>query len=296
MAVGRSANASRSRFVTVPAGTTASGGAVRLTFTAPTTAGYRLWLRTSAPSNSANTFNVAMDGAAAFTHTLPITTGGGFQWNLFLQNGLPRVFNLARGAHTFEIQRALAGAQLDRVLLTSDPNFQPFDAFIEAETGILVAPMQFVAKPIRPVVINTVHGTGHIQVPAGAGPGAIAIYFFGTPIRSDYLVYARTSLPTQDQEGFRAMLDPFSDADDWIWRPPSATGWRWNPISGAGRGAMHVILDAAGNHMLALRRDSPGAAIDRLFVTKDPGFVPADVELLVATNVARVTNVATLAP
>jgi hypothetical protein len=296
MAVGRSGNASRSRFVSVPVGATGSGGSVRLPFTAPTTGDYRVWLRSSAPTTSANTFEVAMNGGAALTHALPVTTAGAFQWNVVQANGAPRVFNLTSGAHTLEILRGLAGAQLDRVLLTSDPTFQPFDAFIEAETGILVPPMQFVAKPVRPVVINAIHGSGSIRVPDGAGPGAIAIYFFGVPIRSDYLVYARTSLPAQDQEGFRAMLDPFSDADDWIWHPSSATGWAWNPISGDGRGPMHVILDAAGNHMLALRRNNPGAAIDRLFVTNDPAFVPADVELLVATNVFRATTAATLAP
>jgi Trypsin len=294
MAVGRSGNASRSRFVSVPAGTTASGGSVRLAFSAPTTAGYRLWLRTSAPSTSANTFNVVIDGSAALAHTLPVTTAGAFQWNVVQAGGTARVFNLTSGAHTLDIQRGLAGAQLDRVLLTSDPSFQPFDTFIEAETGILVPPMQFVAKPIRQVLINTIHGTGFIRVPEGAGPGAIAIYFLGVPVRADYLVHARTSLPAQDQEGFRAMLDPFSDADDWLWRPPSATGWAWNAISGAGRGPMHVILDGAGNHMLALRRNNPGAAIDRLFVTNDPAFVPADVELVLAGNVLQAATVGTV--
>ena len=297
MVVGRSGNASRSRFVSVPAGTTGTGGSVRLAVNVPTTDSYRLWLRTSAPGTGANSFNVVMDGAAALLHTLPVTPAGAFQWNVVQLNGVPRGFGLAKGAHTLEIRRGLAGAQLDRVLLTSDPNFQPFDAFIEAESGILVAPMQFVAKPIRASIFNTIYGTGFIRVPDGSGPGAIAIYFAGVPVRSNYLVWARTSLPSQDQEGFRAMLDPFSDADDWIWRPPSASGWAWNTISGAGRGPMHVILDAAGNHMIALRRNNPGAAIDRLFITNDTAFVPADVELVIATTTFQATaTTAVLAP
>jgi hypothetical protein len=49
--------------------------------------------------------------------------------------------------------------------------------------------------------------------------------------------------------------------------------------------------------MLALRRNNGGAAIDRLFVTNDPAFVPADVELRVATVVLQAaTKTATLAP
>lgn len=287
MAIGRSGNASRSRFVSVPAGTTGSGGSVRLTFDAPTAERYRLWVRTSAPSSSANTFNMVMDGGAAVLHTLPVTTAGSFKWSLVQLGGTPWTFNLTEGAHTLEVRQGLAGAQLDRVLVTSDPSFQPFDTFIEAESGTLIAPMQFIPKPSVTVLGSSIYGSGYISVPSGSGPGAIAIYFFGAPVRSDYLVYARTSLSAQDQVGFRAMLDPFSDADDWVFHPPAASGWSWNPISGQGRGAMHVMLDAAGNHMLALRRDAGGASIDRLFITNDPEFVLADVQLLVSSHVLQ---------
>ena len=35
------------------------------------------------------------------------------------------------------------------------------------------------------------------------------------------------------------------------------------------------------SHLLILRRSTPGASLDRLFVTNDPGFVPTDVPLVI---------------
>ena len=55
---------------------------------------------------------------------------------------------------------------------------------------------------------------------------------------------------------------------------------------------MHVILDA-GSHMLALRRDVPGPALDRLFITNDPAFVPADVESVLPPITGTIGGVAT---
>lgn len=290
MAIGRSSNASGSRFVFVPSGTSGSGGAVRIAFNAPRTDNYFLWMRAAAPDAMANSFRFSFDGQPNTTLVLPVTGSGGFAWTRVDFGTVPRPFGLAFGAHTLDISRGLAGAQLDRVLVTNDKNFRPFDAFIEAENGILVSPMEVVTN-----AFNTASGKSFIRVPAGAGPGGIAIYFFDVAQRSNYVVWARGLNSTADSNAsaYRVMLDPFSDKDDWVWPAPNTSGnWAWSTITGTGRGAMHVVLDA-GSHMLALRRDVPGPALDRLFITNDSAFVPADVERIFPPITGTLAGVAT---
>ncbi len=290
MAIGRSSSASGSRFVSVPSGTSGSGGAVRIAFNAPRTDKYFLWLRAAAPNATANTFQFSFDGQPNTTITLASTAAGAFAWTRADFGTVPRPFNLDFGSHTLDISRGLAGAQLDRVLVTNDKNFQPFDAFIEAENGILVSPMQVVSN-----AFNTASGKSFIRVPAGAGPGGIAIYFVDVPQRSNYLVWARglNSATDTPASAYRVMLDPFNDKDDWIWHAPNTSGnWAWSTLTDPVRGAMHVILDA-GSHMLAFRRDVPGPALDRLFITNDPAFVPADVERIFPPITGTIGGIAT---
>lgn len=297
MAVGRSGNASRSRVVTVPSSTTSAGGSARLSVNLPETDRYFIWLRASAPAAVSNAFTVAVDGG---TRPLPVavSTTGAFQWSQLKVGATPVGFDLGPGDHTIDIGRSLAGAQLDQLLITSDPNFQPFDSFIEAESGTLVSPMTFVPK--LPLAVVTTYGTGFIRAPNGSGPGGVAIYTFNVPARSDYIVWGRTSSSAPDHDGFRVMFDADSDNDDWVWQTQAANGWVWNMVTGVGRGPLHVMLDP-GSHWMAVKQDETGTALDRLFISNNPYFVPADAELapiviggVLTTNAASGTATTTL--
>ena len=289
MAIGRSSNASGSRFVSVPPGTSGAGGAVRIAFNAPRKDSYIVWLRAAAPNATANTFQLSFDGRPNITATLPVTAGA-FVWTRVDFGTVPQPFDLSFGAHTLNVSRGLAGALLDRVLVTNDKNFRPFDAFIEAENGILVSPMQIVTN-----AFNTASGKSFIRVPAGAGPGGIAIYFFDVPKRSNYLVWARglNAATDTNASAYRVMLDPYNDNDDWVWPAPNTSGnWAWSTIADSARGAMHVILDA-GSHMLAFRRNVPA---QRSIGSSSPTIrrsFPANVERILPPITGTIGGVAT---
>ena len=146
MVLGRSGNASRSRMILVPSDTTAVGGAARLAVNLPENDRYFIWLRALAPSNTQATFTVSVDAGRA-ARSLPVTlsTAGTFQWTSVKLGAAAAGFDLGAGNHTIDIGRGLVGAQLDQVLITSDPMFQPFDSFVEAESGTLVSPMWLTA-------------------------------------------------------------------------------------------------------------------------------------------------------
>ena len=79
----------------------------------------------------------------------------------------PKDVDLAAGDHTLTIKWREDDTRLDRIIITSDPEFDPAsgaaapDAFhfsIEAEAGKLTAPMAICVKPERPAAAPTVLG------------------------------------------------------------------------------------------------------------------------------------------
>jgi len=238
---------------------------------------------------------VSVDGGVVRTMPLVVSNSGAFQWNQVMVGSAPVGFDLASGDHTIDVGRGLPGAQLDQVLITSDPKFVPFDAFVEAESGTIVSPMTFVRS--IPTVFSNTYGSGFIRVPNGSGPGGVAIYFFNVPARSNYIVWGRSSSTAPDHDSFRVMLDADSDNDDWVWQTQAGSGWVWNMVTGVGRGALHVMLDP-GSHWLAVKQNETGTALDRLFIGNNPYFVPADLEPPVVVGgvfTATTTNSALLA-
>jgi hypothetical protein len=126
-----------------------------------------------------------------------------------------------------------------------------------------------------PTVVSPTYGSGFIRAPNGSGPGGVAIYNFNVPMRSDYLVWGRTSSTAPDHDSFRIMFDADSDNDDWAFQTPGGASWVWSAIQGAGKGKLRVMLDA-GAHWMAVKQDETGTALDRLLITNNPGFIPAD--------------------
>ncbi len=271
MALGNSGNASSARFVSLPTNTT-TGGSAQLTLSVPQSDRYFVWVRVLAPNATPNAATVSVDGSAPRELRVDANLAGSYQWLVVSLGNIPTAFSLGAGAHSIVLGRGLAGTQLDQVLLTTDPNYVPFEAFVEAESGTVVPPMAFVrGLPI----VSTSYGSGFIRTPNGAAPGGLAIYTFNVPLRSDYLVWGRTSGTAPDHDSFKVMFDADSDNDDWAWQTPSGTGWRWSSISGAGKGQLRVVLDA-GAHWMAVKQDESGTALDRLLITNNPGFIPAD--------------------
>lgn len=142
MAIVNEPSASGSRFI---ATTEALSGTATFRFTVPTTNQYYLWARVIAPSSAQNTFFFSMDDEpeevydAAERHF-----SNAWQWNRWsgrpqgssAQNQYPKIFALAPGVHTLQLRGREVNTKLDRLCITSNPNFQPEPSAAEvAVTG-----------------------------------------------------------------------------------------------------------------------------------------------------------------
>ena len=107
-------------------------GTDTITMTIPQTANYTVWTRMKAPSTSANSVNLEIDGTTClnvgggnFTATSWLTSSS--NW-INYTNGSPSTVinvNLTAGSHTFKYIGTQAGVEIDRVIVASDPSCIP---------------------------------------------------------------------------------------------------------------------------------------------------------------------------
>lgn len=126
--------ASQGQYIASP---TASAGTATFSFQAPVAGTYYIWCRVRATNAAQNSWNVSADAGAQDTFD---AAEGAFSaaWQWVMLNGRggtgvpltvnPRSFALSAGAHTLVFRALDAGAQLDRILITTDPVYVPNDA------------------------------------------------------------------------------------------------------------------------------------------------------------------------
>lgn len=133
-----------------PAGDLPGGGLVTqdatvLSFTVPVAGRYAVWCRVLVPDAASDSFMVGFDGAAGelyHAYGAPNPPAGAYQneWTwvrLDYSGGAAKLFGLAEGDHTLRFTPE-GGAQLDRMILTSDPNFTPDAAFPRSGDAVAI--------------------------------------------------------------------------------------------------------------------------------------------------------------
>lgn len=125
---------------------TASQGFTRMSFNLDTAGDYQIWTRVKATSASGDSFFVTMDsGAEDIFHVYVVpepTEPRATDWvwkRVHIPGGVPRSYTLATGAHTLKFRTREQGTQLDRVVLTNDPNFVPTDALPRTAEAVIVS-------------------------------------------------------------------------------------------------------------------------------------------------------------
>lgn len=128
------ANASGGQYLTLPVG--GVGGKASIAVTVPTAGDYIVWGRVLAPTDTANSFHAAIDADTIDNDAvdnvstiwdLPISAI--WVWNKvnmrIAAGNTDLKVTLTAGAHTIYLNGREAGAQLDRVILTTDATFVP---------------------------------------------------------------------------------------------------------------------------------------------------------------------------
>ena len=114
---------------------TAANASTTMTFNADVAANYHVWCRVKAPAASSDSFNVSMDGGTEQVfHVYGVaepTEPRSSSWiwkRIHVAGGDPRDYPLAVGSHSLKFRVREQGACLDRIVLSSDPNFTPSDS------------------------------------------------------------------------------------------------------------------------------------------------------------------------
>ena len=114
---------------------TASSASTTMSFSVDTAANYHVWCRVMAPTASSDSFNVTMDGGTeqAFhvygaAEPTESRTSGWIWKRIHVAGGDPRDYPLAAGSHTLKFRVREQGTCLDRIVLSSDPDFIPSDS------------------------------------------------------------------------------------------------------------------------------------------------------------------------
>jgi hypothetical protein len=115
--------------------TTATNATTTMSFNVDLAANYHVWCRVKAPAASSDSFNVSMDGGTeqvfhVYGSAEP-TEPRSSNWiwkRIHVAGGDPRDYPLAVGSHSLKFRVREQGACLDRIVLSSDPNFTPSDS------------------------------------------------------------------------------------------------------------------------------------------------------------------------
>ncbi|MDP8999531.1 MAG: fibronectin type III domain-containing protein, partial [Myxococcota bacterium] len=109
-----------------------------------------LWFLANGPDAASNSFWVSVDGNADSQLSLP--AGGGWGWARLSASAT----TILKGSHTLKIKVRQDGAQIDKVLLTHDPNFVP--------TGLGGSDLTCNGSPLPPAPTNLAAMAGNAQV------------------------------------------------------------------------------------------------------------------------------------
>ncbi len=99
-----------------------------VSFTTPGT--YYVWVRIGAPDESSNSIHIGLDGQPVTYGGLGVQTNnlGDFytwEWQNEVSTGQVVTLDVTEGVHWVDVWMREEGVRLDKIILTTDPNFQP---------------------------------------------------------------------------------------------------------------------------------------------------------------------------
>jgi len=270
--------ASAGEYIWVPNGG-GSGGKAEYTFEIPLAGDYVIWGRVLAPDGGDDSFFVSIDdGDYSLWDTRQSST---WVWDKVRNRGGPNpvVYYLEAGEHVLTIGQREDGTRIDRILITDDLGYvpeglgdggtvppTPVNIWLEAEDGYVEGPMALGSDE------NASAGE-YIWVPNGGGFGGEAEYTFEVPETGDYVIWGRVLAINGVDDSFFVSVD---DGDLALWDTRIGETWLWDQVNNRGGPDPVVYYLEAGEHVLTIGQREDGTKIDRILITNDLGFFPAD--------------------
>lgn len=152
------------------------------------------------------------------------------------------------------------------------PPVNAVQIYLEAETGTLVAPMAVSAHALA---------SGGQYVASPMGDTGSAQFAVNVTVPGTYVIWCRVLSPVPAGDSFFVSVDGGAedvyDNAEGSWSP----NWQWTKVNGR-QGGVPLTLNprtfslSAGSHTIKFRTREANSTLDRLLLTNDLAFVPAD--------------------
>jgi hypothetical protein len=215
----------------------ANAGRVIYDFYVSQSGDYRIWGRVRAPSGVNDSFFVAVnDGALERWNTQRGTT---WTWDLVNSHEIadPRIYRLSAGRNTLTIMQREEGTQLDKLVITNNPDYQPqgngeavtasavadpiTHVEMEAEDAAIVSKFKVQSDPAASsgAFLWVPNGGGNYASPS-SGNG-LASFDFYVSEGGDYRVWGLVQAPSPKEDSFFVAMN---DGSFGRWDTPNGPG------------------------------------------------------------------------
>lgn len=252
---GKYADTGKATITTLP--TPAEKADIEVKVTLPATQAYKVWARLSADAASP-VFHLAAD-IGNYQQAPAITSGGSWKW---VQ--VAAFSSLAEGEHVI---KAMTNTKLDKIVISSDPNFTPSGLgteqhWKEIEDAVVTAPMvvytdDTTASRAKYATVKT--GSDANTVPASNASGDISYTFNSSQGNYDAWVRVKTDDVTKnsmyinvDGGAYTPVVSTINQAQEWQWVKVAS----YNGL-------------AKGAHTVNIKYKSVKLKLDTILVTSD---------------------------
>lgn len=133
LAIQGDSNASQTEYIVVPQGTgngsnppsNSDDGQALYTFALKEASNLYVWLRVFSPSGSDDSFWIQLDSSGQGWDDVQFGTRNTWTWMRYKNPNNLSYANVPAGTHTLRLQHREDGTLLDKILITTDPNFDP---------------------------------------------------------------------------------------------------------------------------------------------------------------------------
>ena len=150
--------------------------------------------------------------------------------------------------------------------------------WLEAEDADTLTPDFEIAKdPLA-------SGGEYLWIPEGTGgdPGkGVAVYAIHINTSGDYVIWGRAMAPSGDDNSFFVQMDEGFEAIRAI---SLSDNWHWDAVNHLGSGEESyptsdplIFSLSAGEHTLRIKQCEDGVKLDKLLITNDKSYVPANI-------------------
>jgi parallel beta-helix repeat protein len=261
---------------------TSNSGTAAYSFTVDQPGTYKIVAEVFAPDQASDSFGIKIDNGPVNIWDLN-PKGDAAQYNVWMQKDVtgrgtgtfgvpqfdPLILSLAAGTHTITISGREPNARLAYFYIKMLPATTDI---IEAESGVLTAPMQAVASA---------EASGSAYIVATKSNSGSAVYNVNIVQPGTYKIVADVYAPNTSSDSFLVKIDSAA-AEIWDLNPTGDRAlygvWRKGEVTGRGTGTLKPNL-AAGAHTITFSGREPNARLDKFQL------VPVDVSPTI-TNLA----------